>query len=46
MNQIIEPFADLIMSISLDFKTGKITPEHYLSMIKLAISEAEKKADG
>lgn len=38
-------YADLIISMSLDFKMGKIDWEHYKNMLKLISEKLEKEGD-
>ena len=43
MNQELEKYVDLIMSMSVDFKMGQISEEHYLNMLKLMIESISER---
>jgi len=45
MNKELEKYVDLIMSMSLDVKMGKLTEETYLNNLKMLVEVLKDKYD-
>jgi hypothetical protein len=40
---ILHKYADLIMSMSLDFKVGKISADHYINTLRTSVSNMDRE---